>query len=457
MVGEELPKTTFDVERLTIVFLRRKPMVNNAIKRFFSFSCCIGSVVLSAIDLQAKCEQLNSAPSGRTTAVVAINSTIFAGTNTGAYRSTDNGVSWEQINSNFTYCFAARGADIAASTPTGVMLSTDNGNTWKDVAPPFPAYFVTAVALIDTNIFAGTLRNGVFRSTYRGTSWTPVDSGLVDFQYLITALTASGTKLFAGTASGLCLSTDMGNNWSTLAGTGISPLEHINCVTVNGSTIFVGMPSAMVRSTDSGTSWQDDNYGFTNDSSGFRASMFSVAVSKSYTFAGTTAGVFLSTDNGGIWTAAASKGLPDYPRQVFSVAANDSTVFAGTVNGVFVSTNNGASWRSTITGIADGKEVSPVGFGLEQNYPNPFNPSTQISYALPEAGKVSLMIYDVLGREIANLVNGFQQAGHYTLAWNSTENSGVPVSSGVYFARLRVTNDLGGVKYMKTSRLLLMK
>ena len=456
MVGEELPKTTFDEEMLTIVFLRRKPMVDYAINRCFSFSRCIGIVVLSAIGVQAKCEQVNSAPSGRTTAVVAINSTIFAGTNTGAYRSTDNGVSWEQINSNFTYCFAARGADIVASTSTGVMLSTDNGNTWKDVAPPFPAYFVTAVALIDTNVFAGTLQNGVFRSTYSGTSWSPVDSGLVDFQYLITALTASGTKLFAGTASGLCLSTDLGNNWSTIAATGISPLQHINCVTVNGSTIFVGMPSAMVRSTDSGTSWQDDNYGFTNDSSGLRASMFSVAVSQSSTFAGTTAGIFLSTDNGGIWTAA-SNGLPDYPRQVFSVAVNDSTVFAGTANGVFVSSNNGTSWRSTITGIVGGKEVSPVGFGLEQNYPNPFNPSTQISYALHEAGRVSLMIYDVLGREIANLADGYQQAGRYSVAWNSTQNSGVPVSSGVYFARLRVTNDLGGVKYMKTSRLLLMK
>ena len=431
-------------------------MVNNAIRRIFPFSRLICIVVLSAIDVQAKCEQLNSAPSGKTTAVVAIGSTIFAGTNTGAYRSTDNGFSWEQINSNFTYCFAARDADIVASTPTGVMLSTNDGNTWKDVAPPFPAYFVTAVALIDTNIFAGTLQNGVFRSTYGGTSWTPVDSGLVDFQYFITALTASGTKLFAGTASGLCLSTDMGNNWSTLAGTGISPLQHINCVTANGSTIFAGMPSAMVKSTDSGTSWQDDNFGFTNDSSGFRASMLSVAVSQSYTFAGTTAGVFLSTDNGGMWTTA-SKGLPDYPRQVFSVAANDSTVFAGTANGVFVSTNNGTNWRSTITGIAGGKEVSPVGFGLEQNYPNPFNPSTQISYNLHGAGKVTLMIYDVLGREIATLADGYQKAGRYMVTWNATNNSGVPASTGVYFARLRVANDLGGVKYMKTSRLLLMR
>jgi flagellar hook assembly protein FlgD len=67
------------------------------------------------------------------------------------------------------------------------------------------------------------------------------------------------------------------------------------------------------------------------------------------------------------------------------------------------------------------------------------------------------VIYDVLGREVATLADGYQQAGRYTVTWNSTQNSGIPVSSGVYFARLRVMNELGGVKYTKTSKLLLMK
>ena len=404
-------------------------MVNNVIKRFPSLSCRIAIVVLSAIAVQAKCEQLNIAPTGKTAAVVANNSTVFAGTNTGAYRSTDNGTSWEQINSRFTWCIAVRGSDVVASTPTDVMLSTDNGVTWKAIASPFPVYTVTALALIDTNIFAGTLQDGVFRSTYHGTSWTPVDSGLVDFQYLIVALTASGTKLFACTASGLCLSTDMGNSWSTLAGTGISPSQLVNCVTVNGSTIFVGTHGGMLRSTDSGTSWQDDNYGITNDPLGNRASIISVAVSHSYTFAGTSDGVFLSTDNGGIWTAA-SVGLPD-PRDVWSVAANDSTVFAGTENGVYVSTNNGTSWRSTITGIAGEREISPVGFGLEQNYPNPFNPKTLISYHLPTDCFVKLDIHDISGREIGILVNERQPRGTHSVIFDASS-----LSSGVYFCRI---------------------
>jgi len=101
--------------------------------------------------------------------------------------------------------------------------------------------------------------------------------------------------------------------------------------------------------------------------------------------------------------------------------------------------------------------LTPEGFELSSNYPNPFNPSTQLTYSLPQAGKVSLVIYDVLGREVATLADAYQQSGRYSVTWNSKQNSGIPVSSGVYFARLRVLNDLGRVTFTKTTKLLLMK
>ncbi len=90
-------------------------------------------------------------------------------------------------------------------------------------------------------------------------------------------------------------------------------------------------------------------------------------------------------------------------------------------------------------------------------FPNPFNPSTQIRYSLAEPGKVSLIVYDVLGREITALANEYQQAGQHDVTWNSCQSSGVPASTGLYFARLRVLNDLGGVKFAKTIKLLLTK
>ncbi|MBN1540956.1 T9SS type A sorting domain-containing protein [candidate division KSB1 bacterium] len=73
----------------------------------------------------------------------------------------------------------------------------------------------------------------------------------------------------------------------------------------------------------------------------------------------------------------------------------------------------------------------PEGFALQQNYPNPFNPETTISYTLSEAGRVTLTVFDVMGREIAALVDDYQQAGQYAIKWQAAE-----VPSGVYLYRL---------------------
>jgi len=70
----------------------------------------------------------------------------------------------------------------------------------------------------------------------------------------------------------------------------------------------------------------------------------------------------------------------------------------------------------------------PTEFNLFQNYPNPFNPTTKIEYWIPAAGKVTLKIYDILGREIEKLVDQVQEAGQYEIKWNASR-----YSSGVYF------------------------
>ncbi|MEK6571791.1 MAG: T9SS type A sorting domain-containing protein, partial [Bacteroidota bacterium] len=69
----------------------------------------------------------------------------------------------------------------------------------------------------------------------------------------------------------------------------------------------------------------------------------------------------------------------------------------------------------------------PSGFTLSQNYPNPFNPSTQIKFTLPEAGMTSLKVYDMLGREVATLVEESLAAGGYTATFDASK-----LSSGVY-------------------------
>ena len=90
----------------------------------------------------------------------------------------------------------------------------------------------------------------------------------------------------------------------------------------------------------------------------------------------------------------------------------------------------------------------PQNFFLSQNYPNPFNPETTISYKLQAAGNVSLKVYDVLGREVATLVDEYKQAGTYNCQWR-IENGELP--SGVYFYQLCAGN------FVETKKLVLMK
>ncbi len=75
------------------------------------------------------------------------------------------------------------------------------------------------------------------------------------------------------------------------------------------------------------------------------------------------------------------------------------------------------------------------------NSPNPFNPSTTISYRLPQAGEVSLTIYNVLGQEIRTLIDDYQAAGEYSVEWSGHDASGKAVASGIYFYRLQVANN----------------
>lgn len=100
----------------------------------------------------------------------------------------------------------------------------------------------------------------------------------------------------------------------------------------------------------------------------------------------------------------------------------------------------------------------PTAFALSQNYPNPFNPTTTITFALPESSHVSLAIYDVLGRKVAELETGTKDAGYHSAVWNAGEAaSGVGYASGVYFARFFAMDAGGNMKLSKVKKLLLAK
>ena len=79
----------------------------------------------------------------------------------------------------------------------------------------------------------------------------------------------------------------------------------------------------------------------------------------------------------------------------------------------------------------------PQVYAFQQNFPNPFNPGTTIQYSLPEAGPVSLKVYDIAGQMVRHLVNQHQNAGSHQAVWDGLDASGAPTANGVYIYELK--------------------
>jgi plastocyanin len=104
------------------------------------------------------------------------------------------------------------------------------------------------------------------------------------------------------------------------------------------------------------------------------------------------------------------------------------------------------TFTTSVTSVEDDHELIPRAFRLDQNYPNPFNPSTKITFDVAVAGMVSLKVYNLLGKEVAELVSERKEAGLHTIEFN-----GAQLPSGVYLYRLQAEN------FNQTRKLLLLR
>jgi photosystem II stability/assembly factor-like uncharacterized protein len=237
---------------------------------------------------------------------------------------------------------------------------------------------VNALVMNDTNIFAGTYGGGVFLSTNSGKTWSAVNSGLTN--YFIYSLLFKGNDLFASTDEGIFLSSNNGANWKEI-NSGLTN-HYVLALAVSGKNLFAGTDGGVFVSTNNGTNWMAVNDGLTF------CSVRALAVSGSYVFAGTF--------YGGV-----------YRRPLLEM----------------------------ITSVENPAADSPTYFKLEQNYPNPFNPSSQIDYNIPQTSFVLLKVYDILGREVTQLVNEVKQPGSYSIRFD-----GANLPSGIYFYSLITKN-----------------
>jgi hypothetical protein len=149
---------------------------------------------------------------------------------------------------------------------------------------------------------------------------------------------------------------------------------------------------------------------------------------------------FLAVDELGVWAIDVSNPAVPMPvaasataGQAIRVAVSGEYIYVADVYGLVVLKFNQP------TDVHDGEPGSlPDGVRLGQNYPNPFNPKTTISFQVASREHVRLVIYNLLGQEVAVLVDGIRAAGTHSIDWNGTDKNGKVAASGMYLYRLSV-------------------
>jgi photosystem II stability/assembly factor-like uncharacterized protein len=293
-----------------------------------------------------------------------------------------------------------------------LLKTTDAGATWVD--KHFPTY-LNAIHFTDINTGYAVADHGhILKTTDGGTDWdrqkpTNIHLNGVSFADANTGIAVGG--LFNNTANIILRTTNAGLNWTEIT-YNYSTCNLLSVRFVNPTTGWiVGHCSQILKTTDGGASWFNQTPPVNN--SYFRGCFFTSAL-----------------------TGYIAAGFP---------------IFRGGVGYILKTTDGGDEYSPV--GIEPISNEVPAQFQLYQNYPNPFNPTTKIRFALPKNSFAKLVVYDMLGREIAILVNEQLNAGTYEAEWNAAQ-----FSSGVYYYKLTVRQAGSSTEdYIVTRKMILIK
>ena len=318
------------------------------------------------------------------------------------------------------------------------MKTTDGGTTWVyQMSTPTTLNDVDFLNDV-TGWVVGTVGR-ILHTTNGGTNWEQQTSGTTEHFLSVD---------FIDTSKGWCVATlgriyftqDAGSTWIQQSSGTTQDLYGVKFINAN-TGFTVGYNGTIVKTTNGGTIWTIKNSGTTRD---FYAVEF-IDSSKGWcvssggrTYFTQTQGEFWAEHNTGVNKTLngihfpETQGPGDFSQGVIGYIAGDGgTILKTTDGGLFVNNNNNSI---------------PDKFALHQNYPNPFNPSTTITFDLPNSGFVSLIVYDILGREVAILLKKELKAGSYTGEWNAGD-----YNSGIYFYRLKAGD------YVETRKMVLLK
>lgn len=310
-------------------------------------------------------------------------------------------------------------------------LKTVNGGQAWDFSPVGLAKTMYDVHFFDVNNGCIAADSGYVLSTSNaGATWSRNHVGT--FRAITNIWMTSALQVICtDDKGGIYLSADGGKTWVNKLAPFATSITSLFMLNSNEGWVTFGSYVAS-KTTDGGNTWKSTSIGIENlRDIQFLSSNVGYACSQN-------SSVYVTTDGGTTWTKTAG------PTGILALYfVNQNVGFAVGPSGLIAKTVNG----SGVLAVNEKKSGNIPGlFLLEQNYPNPFNPTTEVKYQLPTSGLVTLRIFDMVGKEVATLVNEEQKAGLYSVKFN-----GGNLSSGVYFYRLQS----GSIN--ETKRMVLLK
>ncbi len=334
---------------------------------------------------------------------------------------------------------------------TFVLKTTDGGANWDTTHFPSENVYIRTVYFQDSlyGFMGGTFRN-IMRTTDGGANWLDVqiDSLLVMY-FPVNNFTfynnnygyASGGQMdFAGV---VWRTTDRGVRWTPalVAAEPTWNVHFLDSLRVIGMTGDFEYGPSLINTTNAGASWKYFYLGLF----GFPSEMAYRTIYDAWAPLGFSQKFMHSIDSGYTWVEVET---PDS-------AVVNHVLFTDSLHGYAVCEDGKIlKYNSAVIGIGNNTSEVPDKFLLNQNYPNPFNPLTNITYVLKSNSYVMLDIYDINGRFVRKLFDGYQNSGKYKLRFD-----GGNLSSGVYFYRITV-RDLTGKSnefVTETKKMLLVK